>query len=418
MDTIPPEILTQIIQDLWEVSTWKLCCPSPLDKDLLLENLRNVRLVCSGFKAAASKIFGENYFSSREVIFEQKSLSTLLAIAKSKEFRRYFMHLIVNTFQFAQELTQWPAFKEEMHKVRWDPHVTFIKTKDASGQLPFHGVNMLTAFAAYRKFYQMQKRMNNYGAFKAQLAESLALLKKGNRFRHLTISGHNRAPAFRHITEKIGLDKRYECPESDTLITTVVCEIMQALYWSRINLCSFNLDRCGVDHVMLPNRYIKFLKAEAHIHDLNLELQQNMIDDSGHSNVHDIVQACPQLVSLSISFPAFVDFPLATAEEFFGSKRLERLEKLYLHAFSIDAQELANVLYRHRSTLKSIAFEDMILKSGHWLSVFKFIHAHLKLVHFEFHNIYQAGVKEYHKPNANLMVKEPVLIFLSSWEAC
>jgi hypothetical protein len=256
MEKIPPELLTQIIEELDEDPSWKLCCPSPLDKDPLLANLRNVRQVCSGFKAAAAKMFGEVYFSCREVVLEEKCLSTLLAISKNKELRKHFKHLTVNTFQFAPELTQWPIFKDEMHSVRSHPHPSFLNSAGASKSLPFSGVDMLVAYGAYRHFYNAQERMISCGGFKSQLAESLMLLKKGGKFSHLTINGQDRAPVLRYITKKIGFDKRYESVESVTLVSEVVCAVIQALFWSRVKLCSFNLDCCGIDHFVVPNRYI------------------------------------------------------------------------------------------------------------------------------------------------------------------
>jgi hypothetical protein len=256
MESIPPELLTHIIEELYEESSWSLCCPSPLDKDPLLANLRNVRLVCSGFKAAAGKIFGETYFSSREVILEQSCLSTLLSIAKNKELRKYLKHLTVNTFQFAPELTQWSTFKDEVRSVRTNPHPSFLNKQGDSEALPFNGVDMLMAHSAFQLYYQTQKRMKSCGGFKAQLTECLMLLKSVRMFRHLTINGQDRAPVLRYVTKKIGLDKRYKSAESVTLVSDVVCTVIQALYWSRVKLCSFNLDCCGMDHFVLPSRYI------------------------------------------------------------------------------------------------------------------------------------------------------------------
>jgi hypothetical protein len=253
MDKIPAELLTQIIEELDEDPSPFPSSSSALDKDPLLANLRNVRLVCRGCKAAASKIFGQSFFSFREVVFEQKSLATLLNIARNKELRAHFVLLSINTYQFSQELTEWPNFKEEVQNIRTASHASFLNTEDANGKPPFRGAGILMAHASYRQFYKTQQRMNACGAFTAQLTEALMLLKKGNKFRGLSINGQTSSPALRNITKKTGMDSIHA--ESSGLINKVVRSIMQALYWSRVTLCVFNLAWCGIEHVILQKRY-------------------------------------------------------------------------------------------------------------------------------------------------------------------
>lgn len=121
------------------------------------------------------------------------------------------------------------------------------------------------------------------------------------------------------------------------------------------------------------------------------------------SFVYDIIQACPNIQQLEICFPGFMDQSLDDAEMFFGSKCLQHLQHLHLYCFPIPAQELANVLYRHRKTLKCLELENMILSTGRWTSIFKFVHDHLKLEDFGGHNLFEHGMRNYHRPDGDLL---------------
>lgn len=279
MNNVPNEILTQIIESLYEDSVRKLCCPSALDSDPLLANLRNVRLVCRSFKGAAANIFGDVYFTSREVILEKSSLETLRSIAMHKELRKRVTHLTVNTFQFPAELTEWVSFRQRFSSEVADEHPTFLNTADENGAKPFEGVGILVAHAAYKQLYKNQKKAKSSGAYTAMLAECLEYLKKGSSaFKSLSLSGHDRTPALRHITSKIGLDGIQWCPEMGRLITEATCMVMQAVFWSRVKLCSFALECCGEEQLLLPSRALKNLKAADHIHNLRLELKPQAIN--------------------------------------------------------------------------------------------------------------------------------------------
>jgi hypothetical protein len=132
-------------------------------------------------------------------------------------------------------------------------------------------------------------------------------------------------------------------------------------------------------------------------------LDPEIVDEGEFSYIQKFVQACPKVSSLSIEFPCLSNYPLELYGHFLGSKRLEFLETLCLATFSIDAEELVHVLYRHRATLRSLMFEDIVLQYGCWTSIFKSIHTHLHLDDFNFHNLYEAGVKHYHSPQAGLL---------------
>jgi hypothetical protein len=128
----------------------------------------------------------------------------------------------------------------------------------------------------------------------------------------------------------------------------------------------------------------------------------NCNTEDGESFVSSLVQACPNIEQLEIVFPSFIDLSLANADMFFGSKRLQFLRHLHLYHFSLPAQGLANMLYRHRKTLKCLELEGMILSIGRWTSIFKFLHDHIKLDDFGGHNLYESGLRHYHRPEGDL----------------
>jgi hypothetical protein len=279
MENVPNEVLTQIVESLEEDADWELCCSSPLDTDPFLANLRSVRLVCRGFKAAAAHIFGETYFSCREVILEKSSLETLRSIAKHKELCKFVTHLTVNTYQFPAELTEWSTFRSHISREVANEHATFLNTADEEGITPLAGVRALMAHAAYKRLYKNQKKAKASGAYTAMLAESLECLKKESPFfRSLSISGHNHTPALRYIIRKIGLETFQWFTNMWKLVTEATCMILQAIYWSRVKFCSLTLEHCGEEQLLLPSRALKHLKAQKHIHHLRLELRTQAVD--------------------------------------------------------------------------------------------------------------------------------------------
>jgi hypothetical protein len=279
MDNVPNEILTQIVESLNEEPIRTLCCPSPLDTDPFLANLRNVRLVCRGFKVAAADIFGETYFSSREVILEKSSLEALLSIVKHEELRKRLKNLTVNTYQFPAELAKWSSFRKKVLSEVKDRHHNYLNTVNEDGCKPFEGVRILVAYAAYKRFYRNQKKAKATGTYTAMLAQSLEILKQVSMpFDSISISGHDRTPALRYISRQIGLGGVQWFPGMSGLVTEATCMIMQAIYWSRVIFCTLALERCGEEHLLLPTRTLRNLKAENYITELRLELEPQAIN--------------------------------------------------------------------------------------------------------------------------------------------
>ncbi|KAF2435469.1 hypothetical protein EJ08DRAFT_645763 [Tothia fuscella] len=187
------------------------------------------------------------------------------------------------------------------------------------------------------------------------------------------------------------------------LISEATAMVFQAVSWSRVKLCTFTLLRGGEENLLLPSRAFKHLKSENHLHNLRLELKPNVIDEDGFSSVSELIQACPKVAHLEICFPGFINYSLDDADMFFGTQPLKYLKDLRLCNFSLPAQELANILYRHRATLKRIEIEGMILSKGRWSSIFKFLHDHFTLSDFCGHNLYEPGMRYYHRPQGDLL---------------
>ena len=107
MNGLPAELLVMIIDQLWEDPSDYVSFPSSSDAnpiDSLLINLRSVRLVCKGFREAASNIFGETYFQTRSVSLCRKSLLDLIKISESAKFSRHVSTLRIGAIRFDRHL--------------------------------------------------------------------------------------------------------------------------------------------------------------------------------------------------------------------------------------------------------------------------------------------------------------------------
>ncbi|OCK99802.1 uncharacterized protein K441DRAFT_626830 [Cenococcum geophilum 1.58] len=107
MNGLPAELLVMIIDQLWEDPSDYGPSPSssytnPIDS--LLINLRSVRLVCKGFREAASNIFEETYFQTRSVSLCRKSLLDLIKISESAKFSRHVCTLRIRAIRFDRHL--------------------------------------------------------------------------------------------------------------------------------------------------------------------------------------------------------------------------------------------------------------------------------------------------------------------------
>jgi hypothetical protein len=403
MDRIPAETLDGILEYVLEDGgpTVPADCTTPLDSDPLLDNLRALRLVCKTFRDSVADRFWQ-FYDQYSVLLTRDSLKKLKRVAQNKYTRRQLKLVWIFPYQLKRCLTEWPTFRKAFKEERECPRKNYLNLKNGAGEVAFDGTKILKAFRAYKHLYEQQQQIIALGERKAMLTEIFELLN--GHISAINISGGWCGPGFRPLVKKVGISHFHSADMEENNgpdINRAVSDIIHALYWSRIKLCGLNFIHADNNFIDLPDRTLRYLRqsrtdTKCHIHNVNLSLSSEVARE-GYSEVHKILQACPNVSHLVLHFPDYSDWPV-DIRYLFGSKQLKRLEHLHISGFTTDAEDMAALLYRHRDTLICLEMRDIVLERGSWASVFKFMHDHLKLNEFFIRHVFQPGICMMHAP--------------------
>ncbi|OCK84172.1 hypothetical protein K432DRAFT_414177 [Lepidopterella palustris CBS 459.81] len=324
MDKLPVELLSIIIEQLWEEPPDRgprLTHPRARSSDALLINLRSVRLVCKGFCKAASNIFGETYFQVRWVSMSRKSLLDLIEISESTKFGCHVHTLRISAVRFDKQL----------HDEGQSVLLLSKALKNLDGKLTS---TMLSIKCS-------ERTQGCQDEAKIMEAVTHALFRSKVQLSRLRI--YTNKPSILTIP-------------SDTLRTPHTRNMQ--------HLRSLKLD---------------FLNAST----LDTETHQMLSQGS----ISRFLNTLPSLQSLSIFFASEIWYrtPL---NKIFGSGTHKNLTTLRLCGFNAREAELSNFLIRHHEKLRSLELADFKLRNGQWRSVFSTIRYRLSLERLWFRRIW------------------------------
>lgn len=318
MDDLPLELLSMIIEQLWEDSPDppdrgpRLTHPKARTKDKLLINLRSIRLVCKSFRHAAANLFGETFFQVRWVSLSQSSLLDLIAVSETPQYARHVHSLRISAIDF-------------------DPQL------DKQGE----GMRMLA------------KAFKN---FESSLKSILLSLKCSERSRdcqdEMRIIDTVRSALFRSNVQLSRLRIYTNRPGALALASPQLRNFHSV---SMQNLTCLKLD------------FLNDTTVDAEIH-----------ETLSRGTVARFVIAMPQLQRLSIYFANEIWYrtPL---KKLLGDTVITNLKSIRMCGFNCRESELTDFLLLHRHTLESLEFADFKLRNGKWRNIFKTIREEMSL---------------------------------------
>lgn len=310
MDSLPLELLSMIVDELWDDPPYgpdrgpRLTHPKTKSKDRLLINLRSVRLVCKAFAHAAAGLFGETYFQVRWVSLSQTSLSDLLALSQLPQYARHVHTLRIDALKLDHQLDESGETMVMLAKALTNMETTLR--------------SILLSLKCSRKSEECIDERKVVDTVRSALLHSRV---QPARLRVYT----NRPKVFclpnpkLHLAHSVNM-QHLTCLKLDFLnATTVDPEIHQAL--SRGTIARF-------------------------------------------------IGAIPQLQHLSVYFASEIWYR-APLRALLGEAPIERLKSLRICGFNSRETEMNDFLLRHKHTLQSLEIVDFKLRNGKWRNVFR-----------------------------------------------
>ncbi|KAF2713347.1 hypothetical protein K504DRAFT_461881 [Pleomassaria siparia CBS 279.74] len=327
MDDLPLELLSMIIDQLWQDSPDapdrgpRLTLPKAKSKDELLINLRSIRLVCKTFRNAAAGLFGETFFQVRWVGLSRKSLEELVTVSRLPHYVRYIHCLRISAVGFDHELD------------RSGEAMRILAT--ACKNLATNLNSILFSLKCDERSRDCQNETRTLDIVRAALFQS------------------NVQPSRLRIYTNKPLALALSTPQLDAFHAM-----------SMANLTCLKLD---------------FLNSTAVDKETHQALSQGTIAA--------FIAGMPALKRLSIYFASEIWYrvPLRMV---LGEGKWPHLNMLRLCGFSCRENELSSFLVRHACTLATLELSDFKLRAGQWRSVFKPIQSELALESFRIRRIW------------------------------
>ncbi|KAF2683973.1 hypothetical protein K458DRAFT_418294 [Lentithecium fluviatile CBS 122367] len=313
MDTLPLEILSMVMEQLWSDPTYspsrgpRLTHPKAKSKDKLLTNLRSARLVCKAFCHAASSLFGEMYFQVIWVSLSHNSLSNLLALSGLPQFARHIHTLRIDAVKFDHGLHE-------------------------------SGENMVMLAKALRNLETTLKSILLSLKCSRSSEDCLDETKVAGAVRNALLHSRVQPARLRVYTNR---------PE-------VFC-----LPNSQLHLAH------AVNMQHLTCLKLDFLNATT----VDPEIHQAL----SKGTIARFIDAIPQLQNLSIYFANDIWYR-APLNLLLGEGRIKSLKSIRLCGFNSRQNEMNDFMMRHKDTLQSLEIVDFKLRNGSWRDVFRVIH--------------------------------------------
>ncbi|KAF2472937.1 uncharacterized protein BDR25DRAFT_12700 [Lindgomyces ingoldianus] len=309
MDDLPLELLSMIVEELWEDSPDatgrgpRLTHPKTKSKDNLLINIRSVRLVCKAFRHAAANLFGETFFQVRWVSLSRKSLLDLAAISELPEYVRHIHTLRISTVKFDRELDNQGEALELLSK--------------ALAKLQPKLRSILFSLKCSQRSRDCQDE-----------------IKVIHIVRNALLHSEVQPARLRVYTNK---------PSALALPDP---ELQDAHMKNMESLRCLKLD---------------FLNEST----VDSEIHQNLT----RGTIARYIAGMPQLQNVSIYFASEIWYrtPL---NQILGKAVIKNLKSLRICGFNCRENEMMNFILRHRDTLRSLEIADFKLRNGLWRNIF------------------------------------------------
>ncbi|KAJ3455206.1 hypothetical protein MRS44_013806 [Fusarium solani] len=367
--------------------------------ELPSQDLLPVRRTCKDFHAIATHLFTRHYFQTRHVMFERRSIDTLVDISMHASLARH-----VTTLEFCP-YHLLPLEELEDIDPPFKPYDEIMKrmasgTEDSGARSPQDGRPSRLDPDAYLALWEDQEQMiETHHAFHC-LSKAMSNLTHCER---ITFDDGNRPWGLDRLEETIGiLPQRtltFLSTKSVELIRHVIHAVLSAAVISKLELKDLdinigsqmeNANRISPHMLPILPTHITSLR---HLY-LILDSDNPILDlvnpefptfdpSSWESGLVEFIELFPQLSQFMLEFEYRDD--INRFSRFSSLLYIPNLEVLSLGLIDCTGEELADFLLRHRNSLREIYFDTINLISGtesSWHLLIEKISDTLEINHF------------------------------------